>query len=512
MKECDKCDHDGSCARTAPGRGKFATTRTTEGMMQKWIPPTAAGLWLLLAFFAFVDGYSPFMKVRHGTIDISGSAQNSSPIVANPYFAPLVTLKNKNDKNEFDTSEGKDIFEVIYQWKIIDFLYPSLQARNNAIRTRAFIPDNNLPLGVDRFRNRIFITTPRWNPGVPATLSYLPLPVENPSAPLNPYPNWSFHTTPQNPDCSKLVSVYRLYVDECDRLWVIDAGVIDTLTNLQQICPPKVLAFDLLTDKLLFTYELPPEQVKQDSLHTNLAVDIRDGKCDDAFIYVADVWRYGITVISLREGKSWRTTNYLYNPNPFASDYNYLDLNFQWSDGVFGLSLSPVHSNGDRMVFYHPMSSYTEFQVPASVLQNETIWQNFGLAKAFQPLGSRGKGGQSSTSGVSTNKVQFFTLVQQSGVGCWDLAKPYNRNNLGIVEKNLDKLTFPNDLKLDREPKQSIWVISNKLPVFLYSRLNYSETNFRVLQAEVQSAVLDTVCDPRVAPNLAYKPEPDCDL
>lgn len=462
-------------------------------------------------------GYSPFMNNRHGSFSKTSTNSSSSSSVeqlALPYVAPggLAALGSKQaNKDSFATSQGKNVFEVVYQWKVIDFLYPSLQARNNAIRSRAFIPENNLPLGVDRFKNRIFITTPRWNPGVPATLSYLPLPVQDQSLPLIPYPDWSFHTTPQNPDCSKLVSVYRIYVDECDRLWVLDAGVIDTLTNLQQVCPPKLLAFNLRTDELLFSYELPPEQVKQDSLHTNVVVDIRDGQCEDAFAYVADVWRYGVTVFSLREFKSWRTTNYLYNPNPVASDYNYLDLNFQWSDGVFGMSLSPVHRDGDRMLFYHPMSSFTEFQVPTSVLQNETIWQNFGLAKAFQPIGSRGKAGQSSTSGVSRENVQFFTLVQQSGVGCWDLAKPYNRNNLGVVEKDLEKITFPNDLKLDREPRQSVWVISNKLPVFLYSKLDYTEINFRILTTEVQKAIQNTVCDPRSPPSLAYNREPECD-
>ncbi|KXJ71571.1 hypothetical protein RP20_CCG020269 [Aedes albopictus] len=273
--------------------------------------------------------------------------------------------------------------------------------------------------------------------------------------------------------------------------WVLDAGVIDTLTNLQQICPPKILAFILQTDELLFSYSSSGSG-QTGLTATNVVVDIRDGQCQHAFAYIADVWRYGITVFSLREFKSWRTSNYLYNPNPFASDYNYKKLHFQWSDGVFGMSLSPVHRNGDRILFYHPMSSYTEFQVPTSVLQNETIWQNFGLAKAFQPVGSRGKDGQPSTSGVSRNNVQFFTLVQQSGLGCWDLGKPYNRNNLGVVEKDMDKLTFPNDLKLDRVTMQSIWVISNKLPVFLYSRLDYNEVNFRVLNAGVQEAVQNT--------------------
>lgn len=205
-------------------------------------------------------GGSPFMHSRQSplTRTVSSNVTTQSPVLANPYLAPGGTeALGSKQVTDFSNSQGKNVFDAIYQWKVIDFLYPNLKARNDAIRTKQFIPENNLPLGVDRYRDRIFITTPRWNPGVPATLSYLPLPVQDPSLPLIPYPDWSFHTSPQNPDCSRLVSVYRIYVDECERLWVLDAGVIDTLTNLQQICPPKILAFNLQTDELLFSYTLP---------------------------------------------------------------------------------------------------------------------------------------------------------------------------------------------------------------------------------------------------------------
>ncbi|XP_035912050.1 protein yellow-like [Anopheles stephensi] len=483
-----------------------------------------AGVLLVLAVITGpVGSYSPFKKgPQHGSFTRTSPAVNGErgtvrerererereqERLATPYVGPLVGLEGggKRAANDFLEDVGKNVFDTVYHWKVIDFMYPSLQLRNNAIRTREFIPENNLPLGVDRFRDRLFITTPRWNPGVPATLSYLPLPAQDRSQPLMPYPDWSYHTSPRNPDCSKMMSVYRIQVDECDRLWVLDAGVTDTLTNLQQVCPPKIMAFDLQNDELLFTYVLPEEQVKEDSLHTNIVVDVRDGQCDDAFAYVADVWRNGITVFDMRKFKSWRTTNHLYNPNPLASDYNYQELNFQWSDGVFGMSLAPVHRSGDRMLLFHPMSSFMEFQVPASILRNETVWEGFGLAaKAFQPVGTRGRMGQSSTAGVGKNNVQFFTLVQQSGVGCWDLGKPYNRNNLGVVEKNAQKLTFPNDLKVDREPQQSLWVMSNKLPVFLYDKLDYTQTNFRVLMADARKAIENTVCDPRVPPSLAF--------
>lgn len=66
----------------------------------------------------------------------------------------------------------------------------------------------------------------------------------------------------------------------------------------------------------------------------------------------------GILVFDMAQSTSWRTTNYLYNPDPFASDYTYKNLSFQWTDGVFGASLSPLNKPaGDRVLYFHPMSS-----------------------------------------------------------------------------------------------------------------------------------------------------------
>lgn len=148
-----------------------------------------------------------------------------------------------------------------------------------------FVPENNLPLGIDRWRDRLFITTPRWRLGAPASLSTISLGSNLENPPLEPYPNIDYHSTIGMPDCSKLVSVYRTFVDECDRLWVIDAGVVETLTNFRQMCPPKVVIFDLLNNYPIFSYEIPPEQVKQDSLHSSIIVDVPNGKCEVGVLF-----------------------------------------------------------------------------------------------------------------------------------------------------------------------------------------------------------------------------------
>lgn len=184
------------------------------------------------------------------------------------------------------------------------------------------------------------------------------------------------------------MSVYRVWVDECERLWVLDSGVVNATIQINQVCPPKIVVFDLRTDAPLFLYELPPDQVKQDSLHSNIIVDVRNGRCHDAYAYITDVWRYGIVTFSLAKGRSWRTTHHFYYPNPEASDYELNQLQFAWTDGeccgshilefsafsnrknefehlcvcstgVFGLSLSPVNNPVDRLLYFHPMSSHT---------------------------------------------------------------------------------------------------------------------------------------------------------
>lgn len=95
--------------------------------------------------------------------------------------------------------------------------------------------------------------------------------------------------------------------------------------------------------------------------------------------------------------------------------------------------------------------------VSTSVLRNETAWRinnGIGLASAFVPIGDRGLRGQSSTSGIARNNVQFYNLVQKNAVGCWNIETPYNENSIDVVAQDNVTLVFPNDLKLDREIDQ----------------------------------------------------------
>lgn len=67
---------------------------------------------------------------------------------------------------------------------------------------------------------------------------------------LKPYPDWATNKIHEQDNTTKIVSTFRIRVDECDRLWVLDTGLADILGKAEQITPPKILIYDLKTDKV----------------------------------------------------------------------------------------------------------------------------------------------------------------------------------------------------------------------------------------------------------------------
>lgn len=68
-----------------------------------------------------------------------------------------------------------DNLQIAYQWKQLDFEFRNEQDRHEAMENGTFIPANVIPMGLEVYKNRLFMTMPRWKSGVPATLAYIDL-------------------------------------------------------------------------------------------------------------------------------------------------------------------------------------------------------------------------------------------------------------------------------------------------------------------------------------------------
>lgn len=67
-------------------------------------------------------------------------------------------------------AEGIDHLRVAYQWKQLEYDWPSEETKRIFANYRQ---EDNLPLGLEVAGDRLFITVPRWRRGVVASLSYI---------------------------------------------------------------------------------------------------------------------------------------------------------------------------------------------------------------------------------------------------------------------------------------------------------------------------------------------------
>lgn len=122
--------------------------------------------------------------------------------------------------------------ELRFAWNQVDYTWDTPAEKENAIKDGKFVQANNLPLGLARWKNKLFVTIPRWKNGVASSLNFVD--VDGPKDQLlKPYPSWKDNLVADSakelPSNSSIISVFRVYVDECDRLWVMDSGLADIL-------------------------------------------------------------------------------------------------------------------------------------------------------------------------------------------------------------------------------------------------------------------------------------------
>lgn len=125
--------------------------------------------------------------------------------------------------------------QLRFAWKTVTFVWPTPVAEENAIKENLYVPKNNLPLGLARWKNKLFVTVPKWKNGVASSLNYVD--IDGPQdQPLKPYPSFKDNFVPDTatelPSNSSIISVFRVFVDACDRLWIMDSGLADIFGKL----------------------------------------------------------------------------------------------------------------------------------------------------------------------------------------------------------------------------------------------------------------------------------------
>ncbi|XP_063230613.1 protein yellow-like [Bacillus rossius redtenbacheri] len=388
---------------------------------------------------------------------------------------------------------------VKYQWTTPEFLFTNESMKQSMIDSGRYIPGNPFMLDVDSWQRgstrEVFVTTPRFLPGTPATLSLLSRAHASASPLLQPFPSWAMN---RQGDCDAMTSVLRVQVDTCGRLWAIDSGVVDLMTAPQSLCAPQVLVFDLRTSRLLHRYRIPPENLREGSLLINIAVELpHRGSCRGAVAYLADVTQHGLVVYDVSQSRSWRVSSSFFQPSPPATHFTVAGESFTLQDGLFGLALGPV-VRGDRTLYFHSLASYREVWVRTSLLRNQSLFAaNTSAAAGLFTQSPGERSSQTAATAMSRRGVLFFSPLANTSLNCWNSRLPYTSSNLVQLVRDDEALQFVSGMKIvrDRSGREVLWALSCRFQRLMTGSFDPAEVNFRVLTAPVADLVRGTSCD-----------------
>ncbi|XP_023035854.1 major royal jelly protein 1 [Drosophila willistoni] len=368
--------------------------------------------------------------------------------------------------------------QVAKKWKLLRY---NFQPQAPITDPNFYNPQNVLITGIAVSDDRVFIATPKLFSGVPSTVNWVSKAQFGDSPILQAYPDWSFSNTARtNFNCSDLIltSVYRLRIDSCNRLWLLDAGISRSLEDYEMTCPPKILVVDLNTDRVVRRIDFPAEVLRGESLFTNMVVDETTAKtCDDVFVYITDTVEPGIIVYDSGKDVTWRVSHPAMYPDPDFAQSEIHNDRFVLMDGVVGLAFD----ERTGVVYFQPLATDRVFSVHKNVLRA-------GPLPSSQMLDVK-LVGKKSSQGIGLAVSPFdssliFSPLTETAIASWNPAN----NQQSVLAFDRDQLQFIADITTTRSEPGVIYAIASKFHRFFLKNLNPNEFNNRIVRLELPQA------------------------
>ncbi|CAL8147982.1 unnamed protein product [Orchesella dallaii] len=369
-------------------------------------------------------------------------------------------------------------YEILFSWKAIDYKFPNLTIRDRLLRSGEFKPENNVIAGIKIFGNKIFLTVPRMRDGVPSTLNYVEFnrneaaSVQPSNSPLIPYPSWEFQKVG---NCSALQFIMSMEIDQFGRMWVIDVGRVNTMTdNPDNRCPPKLLLIDLNTDKVVKVHQFPSNVVSQTSNFLNDIVVGCKNK-DNCWAYITDAADSKLVIYNLKEDRSFFVTHETMEPDPNAIVIPMLEGNYTFNSSINGIALSPIDLQFDRL-YYRPLASFRLFSVATSVLQNAMNGKRLADSQVTPFERSFGHSGGLAMDAVGN---MYYGLYSNNSVAHFNTRNEQET----VLIRNDEAFQWPDTFSFDNEGY--LYVTTNKMQRFITNTYDLSQQNFRVVRVYV---------------------------
>ncbi|CAH0564434.1 unnamed protein product [Brassicogethes aeneus] len=293
----------------------------------------------------------------------------------------------------------------VVEWTGGLFNWPSATTKNIYKNSGRYVSKNIVATRGQIFKDSAIVALPRLKPGVPVTLATIDLRKQCCEAVLRPFPCWA---NQEEGSCEALQNVVDLVVDANAILWVLDTGVVNTMTsNPIRLCPPKVVAYSLLTGKKVKTLDLSGLVVSASRLQYIAVEYAPDGR---PFAYVSDAATRSILVFDIAGNKGYRIVL------PKAVTGSKRDV----------LYLALTHKGcGNNFLIFTYLSGNRIYSIRTDYLRAGCA------AGKIVDLGVKSK--KIILLGTDNGKALFFRNEGESQVYRWDSDKPFVPSHFELV-------------------------------------------------------------------------------
>jgi sugar lactone lactonase YvrE len=228
-------------------------------------------------------------------------------------------------------------------------------------------------------KGRVFATAPSSN--VRSRFSMIEVDPETDA--VTPYPNAAWNNFSEQGDGkSEWISVQALWVDKADHLWALDSSLskVD-----QERLPPKLVEFDLSTNRVIRQYDFKGVVSAKDSLN-----DVRVDTVHD-YAYLTNAGNKGsLVALDLKTGLARQVL--VGDRSTFADPNQHLMIGKEVAlrpDGsavavqADGIALSP----DAQWLYYRPLTDHSYWRVPTAALRDARL-SDVQLSGKVEYLGS----------------------------------------------------------------------------------------------------------------------------
>ncbi|TFK39760.1 major royal jelly protein-domain-containing protein [Crucibulum laeve] len=316
------------------------------------------------------------------------------------------------------------------------------------------------PIGITISKSgRAFVTFNRGDLAEnPITLGEIVSPTEEvafPSAEFNTPPEGLVNTSSGRPlgssDSKHFINVQAVVIDSRERLWVLDTGrpVVDGDNLLAALGGPKLMGFDLESNSTIpFTIITFPEDVLPPTGYLNdVRFDLTSSLTSSGkgVAYIADSGGFGIIVVDLGTGKSWRHLDKLHSVSPrsrflptlfgiptYSSTPMSPALHYENAGGGGGIDGFAIGADGKHL-YFTPLASRDLYRIETAPLLVNPAEDKLAFIRAANSIQYLGEfGGQAD--GLETDSAGkiYLSSPEHNSINTFDpstgLVSPFVRS------------------------------------------------------------------------------------